>query len=75
MEAVWQLEVIWHARGIADLGEWPRNMYVAIVRDYGGTLTPQGHATFRRYRPAEICARLVEWQLGLVPTIALKASR
>jgi hypothetical protein len=45
--------------------------YTLTVHDYGGAITEVGQARFRRYRVAEICARLLRIRLGLVPGVCL----
>jgi hypothetical protein len=73
MEMAWQVQVIWQVDADAwdDLAELAQDAFSRIVSDYGGVLTREGHAEFRRYRVAELCARLLRVRLGLIPSVTL----
>jgi hypothetical protein len=77
METVWQVQVIWQV----DAGTWSglaglaQDAYSRTVSDFGGIVTSEGHAEFRRYRVAELCARLLRMRLGLIPSVTLAFPR
>jgi hypothetical protein len=75
-ERLWQIDVLWRVdlASDADARDSEQATYSTIVSDYGGRLIHGGHALFRRYRQAEICARSLRVRLGVIPAVSLVPS-
>jgi hypothetical protein len=61
MGIIWRLE----AQSWPDLPASLQKQYAALVDSYGGVCVKDGTGEFRRYRAAEICARTLEYRLGI----------